>query len=156
MRSNVNNARQVIVACIVVYGLLCAALFAQKPVDAIYKKDGKAAAEAFQEAIKENIRPKHRATLAPIVAAIRYAENGGKGKEYGILHPRVKPTYRSQAGWCAATVQKNYDRWIKAMPRQSFIEFLGARYCPVGAKNDPKNLNRWWCRNVYFYTRKFL
>ena len=87
---------------------------AQTPTQAIKAKDGVACAASFDDAIKVNIRPECVRELAPIVAAIRYAENGGKGKEYGILHPRVKPTYRSQAGWCAATVQKNYDRWVKA------------------------------------------
>jgi hypothetical protein len=122
--------------------------------DAILQKDGQAAAEAFQDAIEVNIRPECRDMLAPIVAAIRYAENGGKGKEYGILHPRVKPTYRSQAGWCAATVQKNYDRWVKAGRKGEFIVFLGNRYCPVGAENDPNGLNKNWVKNVRFYVDK--
>jgi hypothetical protein len=78
-----------------------------------------------------------------------------KGKEYGILHPRVKPTYRSQAGWCAATVQKNYDRWVKAGRKGEFIVFLGNRYCPVGAENDPNGLNKNWTKNVRFYVDKF-
>ena len=137
--------------------LLCAPAFAQstKAHDAIVAKDGAARAAEFQDAIEVNIRPECRDMLAPIVAAIRYAENGGKGKEYGILHPRVKPTYRSQAGWCAATVQKNYDRWVKAGRKGEFIVFLGNRYCPVGAENDPNGLNKNWTKNVRFYVDKF-
>lgn len=123
--------------------------------DAILKKDGQDKALEYKDAIEVNIRPECRDILAPIVAAIRYAENGGKGKEYGILHPRVKPTYRSQAGWCAATVQKNYDRWVKAGRKGEFIVFLGNRYCPVGAENDPNGLNKNWIKNVRFYVDKF-
>ena len=123
--------------------------------DAIIKKDGQDKALEYKDAIEVNIRPECRDILAPIVAAIRYAENGGKGKEYGILHPRVKPTYRSQAGWCAATVQKNYDRWVKAGRKGEFIVFLGNRYCPVGAENDPNGLNKNWTKNVRFYVDKF-
>jgi len=123
--------------------------------DAILKKDGQDKALEYKDAIEVNIRPECRDILAPIVAAIRYAENGGKGKEYGILHPRVKPTYRSQAGWCAATVQKNYDRWVKAGSKGEFIVFLGNRYCPVGAENDPNGLNKNWVKNVRFYVDKF-
>jgi len=119
--------------------------------DAILAKDGKACADAFQDAIEVNIRPECRDMLAPVVASIRHAENGGKGREYGILHPRVKPTYRSQAGWCSATVQKNYDRWVKAGRKGDFISFLGARYCPVGADNDPTGLNKHWIKNVKYY-----
>ena len=121
------------------------------PYEAITAKDGKACADAFQDAIVCNVRLECRSTLAPIVAAIRHAENGGKGKEYGILHPRVKPTYRSQAGWCAATVQKHYDRWVKAGSKGLYIDSLGARYCPVGADNDPKGLNKYWTKNVKYY-----
>ena len=132
------------------------AVFAQSNAyKAVQLKDGKACAESFQDAIEVNIRPELRAELAPIVAAIRYAENGGKGKEYGILHPRVKPTYRSQAGWCAATVQKHYDRWVKAGRKGEFVVSLGARYCPIGADNDPDNLNRHWIGNVKKFQRKF-
>ena len=123
--------------------------------NAILQKDGIRSCQLFGQAIRANIRPEMRKELAPIVAAIRYAENGGKGREYGILHPRVKPTYRSQAGWCAATVQKNYDRWVKAGKHGKFIVFLGRRYCPVGAKNDPKGLNVHWVRNVSKFTKRF-
>jgi len=119
--------------------------------DAIVSKDGVVCANQFQDAIEVNIRSECRAMLAPIVASIRYAENGGKGREYGILHPRVKPTYRSQAGWCAATVQKHYDRWVKGGRVGSFIASLGARYCPIGADNDPTGLNKHWIKNVRFY-----
>lgn len=124
---------------------------------AIEAKDGKECAKQFQDAVEVNIRLKLRAELAPIVAAIRYAENGGKGREYGILHSRVKPTYRSQAGWCAATVQKNYDRWLKnKIGKSDFISYLGHKYCPVGADNDPDGLNKHWIRNVRQLTQKIL
>lgn len=125
---------------------------------AIEAKDGIECAKQFQDAVEVNIRPELQAELAPIVAAIRYAENGGKGREYGILHPRVKPTYRSQAGWCAATVQKNYDRWLKVRGEADcdFIPFLGHKYCPIGADNDPDGLNEHWIHNVYHYARKII
>ena len=128
--------------------LLALPVMGQSPYEAIKAKDGQAHAESFVDAIKVNIRPELRSELAPVVAAIRFAENGRKGREYGILHPRVKPTYRSQAGWCAATVQKNYDRWTKAGSKGDFITFLGNRYCPVGAENDPTGLNKHWIKNV--------
>ena len=130
-------------------------VLAQSPYEAIKAKDGKERGDAFQNAVEVNIRSECRELLAPIVASIRYAENGGKGREYGILHPRVKPTYRSQAGWCSATVQKNFDRWIALGAKGSFIDFLGARYCPIGAENDPNGLNKHWVRNVRFYYLKF-
>lgn len=128
---------------------------------AIRTKDGAAAAAKFDEAIRVNIRPELRDTLAPIVAAIRNAENGAAGREYGVLGAGVRramkrkgDTYRPQAGWCAATVQKTHDRWTRAGRPGDFITFLGKRYCPVGADNDPTGLNRHWVRNVKHWTAK--
>jgi len=123
--------------------------------DAIVAKDGKACAAAYDDAIVVNIRPAMRGELAPIVAAIRYAENGGRGREYGILHKRCPNTYRGQAGWCAATVQKNYDRWVKAGKRGEFVVYLGGVYCPIGAKNDPNGLNKHWIKNVKKFQKRF-
>jgi len=140
--------------------LACPAL-ADNASDAIRDKDGAAAAAKFEDAIQVNVREDLRAQLAPIVAAIRHAENGSAGREYGVLGDGVKrdmkrkgDTYRPQAGWCAATVQKTYDRWVKAGKPGDFITFLGRRYCPVGAENDPNGLNRNWVRNVKHWTDK--
>ena len=134
---------------------LCGVAFGQSPRHAIVFKDGTVAGEQFADAVKVNIRPKLRKELSRYVAAIRYAENGGKGRQYGILDKRVKPTYRSQAGWCAATVQKNYDRWVKAGSKGEFVVFLGKRYCPVGADNDPNGLNNHWINNVEEFYKRF-
>lgn len=118
---------------------------------AIFDKDGEAAMLSFGDAITENIRPEMQAKLAPIVAAIRYAENGTT-YQYGILHDRCPATYRGQASWCAATVQKTWDRYIIAdgdpTDINAFIIHLGARYCPIGVANDPTGLNVNWVRNV--------
>ena len=133
--------------------LLC--VLAQSPHDAILAKDGKACAAQFDDAIVVNIRPELRSKLAPIVAAIRYAENGRRGREYGILHKRCPNTYRAQAGWCAATVQKNYDRWVKAGSKGEFITYLGGIYCPIGVKNDPTGLNKHWIKNVNKFNKRF-
>ena len=133
------------------FAMLCLSSVATaqiKHYDYIVAKDGIHKGEEYLDAIRVNIRPELHSKLAPYVSAIRYAENGGKGREYGILDKRVKPTYRSQAGWCAATVQKNYDRWVKAGSKGEFVVFLGNRYCPVGADNDPKGLNKHWIKNV--------
>jgi len=132
--------------------LLCA--LAQSPHDAILAKDGKVCAAMFNDAIVVNIRPAMRDELAPIVAAIRYAENG-KTYQYGIIHKRCPKGYRHQAGWCAATVQKNYDRWVKAGRKGDYLVFLAKRYCPIGADNDPNGLNHNWLGNVRKLRKRF-
>ena len=135
--------------------LLAVPAIAETPSQAIASKDGKACAASFDDAIVVNIRPELRTKLAPYVAAIRYAENGRAGREYGILHPRVKPTYRSQAGWCAATVQKNWDRWVAAGSVGEYVTFLGGRYCPLDDPRDKDKLNQHWIPNVKKFQKRF-
>ena len=93
----------------------------------------------------------HSDQLFIVLLAIRKAENGAQGREFGVLHPRAlnqANSLRVQAGWCAATIRKNFTRWVTAQDRRDFIDFLGDRYCPVGADNDPHGLNRHWKGNV--------
>ena len=83
-----------------------------------------------------------------ILFAIRKAENGGPGVEFGVLHPKAKGTnLRTQAGWAAATIMKNRGRH-NTKEHGNFINFLGSRYAPKGAENDPKGLNANWIKNV--------
>ena len=131
------------------------AIFKQK----IQNKDGSQGLEDFHDAVETNIRPELHDKLVPLVAAIRYAENGRAGREYGILHPNVKPTYRSQAGWCAATVQKNWDRYKQqggdTENLEEYIAFLGNIYCPLNDSNDIMGLNNHWKKNVLYFYRNF-
>lgn len=126
----------------------------QMPAYFVGLKDGTEHTSHFCDAVVTNIPANQRFELATIVAAIRYTENGSYGKEYGILAKGCKKTYRSQAGWCAATVYKRYNAWVKLGSRGSFIEYLGKSYAPIGASNDPKNLNKNWVKNVEYYVAK--
>ena len=137
-----------------VFFVLGSVAFADTPTQAIHTKDGASCAAMFDDAIATNVRPECVRTLAPIVAAIRYAENG-KTYQYGIIHKRCPKGYRPQAGWCAATVQKNYDRWVKAGSKGEFITYLGGIYCPIGVKNDPTGLNKHWIKNVNKFNKRF-
>ena len=97
-----------------------------------------------------------------ILLAIRKAENGRPGLEFGILHPKALKLIKNepersldiQAGWCAATIVKNRARWEKTDKKEDFITFLGGRYCPVGAENDPDGLNKNWIKNVKYWFNK--
>jgi hypothetical protein len=87
-----------------------------------------------------------------ILLAIRKAENGKDGRQFGILHPKALKQIAAepsrsldiQAGWCAATIVKNRARWDG---RGDFIEYLGSRYCPA----DAHPLNRNWVRVVKYW-----
>jgi len=79
--------------------------------------------------------------------AIYKAEGGSKTSHpYGILK-KYKTTTPRQA--CINTINHALRDWDG---RGDFIIFLGNRYCPVGAENDPTGLNKNWIGNVrYFY-----
>ena len=114
---------------------------ADKAHDAIERKDGASKALLYDDAVRVNIRPSMRA-------------------KYGVLHPKAKgKCYRTQAGWCAATVQKHWDRYTKAGGKASdtnaFLVSLAKRYCPIGAGNDPSGLNKHWLKNVSNFHKKF-
>jgi len=98
-----------------------------------------------------------------LLLAIRKSENGGPGREFGIIHPRCDAQIAAepdrsldiQAGWAAATVLNNYQRWIRAgCPggRGGFIDYLADEWCPIAT--DPAG-NANWKLNVGFFVKKF-
>tara|TARA_Y100001938_G_C8076580_1_gene426468 strand:- start:1410 stop:1919 length:510 start_codon:yes stop_codon:yes gene_type:complete len=95
--------------------------------------------------------------LLMVLFAVRKAENGRPGLEFGVLHPRAvdQPnSLRVQAGWCAATISKTYARWIDADSPKDFISYLGARYCPIDDPKDTNGLNRHWVKNVKHWVQR--
>ena len=82
--------------------------------------------------------------------AIYKAEGGARTKHpYGIL-AKYKTTTPRQA--CINTIKSNLKRWNG---KGDFIDALGKVYCPIGASNDPKGLNKNWTRNVkHFYNNQ--
>lgn len=84
-----------------------------------------------------------------IANAIYKAEGGANTRHpYGIL-VKYKHTTPRQA--CINTIKHARRDWNG---EGDFIAFLGNRYCPVGAKNDPKGLNKNWIKNVKHFLNK--
>ncbi len=107
----------------------------------------------------------------PLLLAIREAENGRNGVQFGIMHmgkynndsgfahnnnfysyPNDNELSK-QTSWAAWTIRKNYERFNSLSSKErskyaDFIDFLGNRYAPIKADNDPGNLNSNWKRNV--------
>ena len=137
--------------CVVVIGLLTHGVKEAKQI-----KVATSSNSVIDAAIARNIPSEHIALLTPVVYAIRRAENGRAGREFGILHPRAIDTnLDTQAGWCAATVYKEWCRQGKPTNMGTFIPLLGKRYCPVGADNDPSGLNKNWVKNATkFYNQE--
>ena len=81
--------------------------------------------------------------------AIYKAEGGSKtAHPYGIM-TRYKVTTARQA--CINTCKTKYRAW-EALGRKGgvkgYLAYLGSKYAPIGAKNDPNGLNRNWVTNV--------
>lgn len=68
---------------------------------------------------------------------------------YGIISKNIKGHNFRKA--CIQTIQNRIHLWDGS---GDFISYLGSSYAPIGAKNDPNNLNKNWVKNVtYFYRR---
>lgn len=77
-----------------------------------------------------------------LLIAIRKSENGGRGREFGVLHPRaIDTTYRNQAQWAAGSIKKRCPNKILLVP---FLK----RWAPGKVANDPNKLNRHLESNV--------
>ncbi len=88
-----------------------------------------------------------------LLLAIRCAERGRKGFEFGVV--AVKDTdLATQTEWACATIKKNFERFRESKERD-FITFLWKRYAPPGAENDPRGLNYHWEKNVRFFYERF-
>jgi hypothetical protein len=103
-----------------------------------------------------------------ILFSIRHAENGEHGKQFGVLHKNAgaKPgetemeSLDRQAGWAASTLMKNRARHEQAVregkTNKPFVQYFGNVWAPIGAKNDPKNLNANWQKNVTSHVNNYM
>jgi len=89
-------------------------------------------------------------TLDQWANAIRKSEGNSN---YGILSVPCSTTQECRR-ICKNTVRNNHKRWIKAGKRGDYLTFLANRYCPIGASNDPKGLNKHWKKNVAYHLTK--
>jgi hypothetical protein len=92
-------------------------------------------------------------TNEQIADAIYLAEGGSKAKvPYGIYSVKVNSIEEARRV-CLNTIKNNRKRFAKQSKYSDFIEFLGSRYAPIGVKNDPKGLNKYWVRNVKYFLK---
>ena len=89
---------------------------------------------------------------ATIVNAIYWAEGGSNTRyPYGIVSINTNGNASYARKICMNTVRNNKKRFLAQTKFKDYIEFLGSRYAPIGAKNDPNNLNKNWVKNVKYY-----
>lgn len=84
-----------------------------------------------------------------LLFAVRKAENGSPGNEFGVELQRGT-NLDTQAGWAAATIMKNRERWTEGQDElfgtKGFIYFLGQRYCPLNSEMWIRNVTHWYER----------
>lgn len=100
----------------------------------------------------------------PALCALRVAENGGPGREFGVLSIPA-PTYRDQVQIAANSFRNSEARYKAAHDKEArgedghytddFLRFFSARWAPVGATNDPTNLNAHHAENLIRTYRQF-
>mgnify|MGYP001577751705 CR=1 FL=1 len=99
-----------------------------------------------------------------LLLAIRCAEQGGPGKEMGVLDARAN-TLEKQIRWARNTILNNEKRFEKKAGKPArhpetslftdeYMEFFAGRWAPIGASNDPTGLNVNWLRNARFFHSK--
>lgn len=94
------------------------------------------------------------------IAAIRHTENGGDGKEFGVLS-KAAPTYQQQLNDCCATVRNKIIAY-KTEPfdfiskqgliltiayAADFVKYFASKWAPSDVENDPNHLNANWYPN---------
>jgi hypothetical protein len=95
---------------------------------------------------------------AIFLAAIRLAEMGGPGREFGVLSVPA-PTYGDQCDVAARSIRNSMDRYETDTGKwpidgrtgrltPEWIRFFAARWAPIGVANDPTGLNQNWLRNA--------
>jgi hypothetical protein len=99
---------------------------------------------------------KHNVPAAAL-CALRIAENGGPGREFGVLSLPAK-TYEAQVD-IAAKSFSNSEKRYRALGKdpidaetgrytEDFLRHFSARWAPIGALNDPANLNTHHAQNI--------
>lgn len=122
--------------------------------------------EAYLETYK-NILNQYPLLVNPyaFMLTVRLIENGKKGTEFGVLHPdAINTDLKNQAEWAMSTLIKDNKRWHtdtlangkKKSDYAGFIFYFADKWCPIGADNDPNNLNQYWLPNFQKYYALFL
>jgi hypothetical protein len=77
--------------------------------------------------------------------AVKAAE--GNPKNFGILSREVNSPEEANR-LLNESITNNFVRWMSAGKPGKFVDFFRDRYAPIGASNDPNNLNINWAGNV--------
>ena len=107
----------------------------------------------YQDAVVDAVFLEEKATprQKAIAYAIAQAENDPKGL-YGVRSVHVTDR-KGAARVLLNSIRNNERRFTASGSKGDFVDFMGKRWAPGGAKNDPRNLNAYWPRNVRYFLK---
>lgn len=121
--------------------------------------------EAYLETYK-NILKQYPLLVNPyaFMLAVRMCEQGRKGREFGVMaQGAIDTDLKTQAEWTMTTLIKDTKRWHtgelakgKKEDYPTFIHYFADKWAPIGAENDPNNLNQYWLPNFQKFYSLFL
>ena len=89
----------------------------------------------------------HEIPASAVADAIYRAEGVHSRHPYGVLSVKVSgPAEARQV--CLNSIRNSRQRWVKDGCPGDWLAYFAARWCPVGASNDPAGLNLNWLKNV--------
>lgn len=83
--------------------------------------------------------------------AIKKAENNPKN--FGVLSQEVSSPKEANKV-LNESIENGFWRWLQAGRPVPLVDFIQMRWAPIGAENDPKNLNMNWAPNVRSFLKK--
>ncbi len=91
------------------------------------------------------------------IEAIRVAENGGPGREFGVLSEPAE-TYDEQLRVTCVSVAHRLSEYSgnpllflagRSRYRREFVSWFSGKWAPAGAEHDPQHMNLAWFRNAW-------
>jgi len=75
---------------------------------------------------------------------------------YGIVSIKCDPTTDECRRYCKNTVYNTLVKYrsIRCKKGEDDLTCLARRYAPIGAENDPTNLNKNWKKNVKYFLER--
>jgi hypothetical protein len=77
--------------------------------------------------------------------AVKRAE--GNPRNFGVLSEQANSPEQANR-ILNNSIFNNFARWLQAGQPTPFVDFMQQRWAPIGASNDPGNLNQNWAPNV--------
>ena len=77
--------------------------------------------------------------------AVKVAE--GNPRNFGVLSEKIDSPQKANR-ILNESIRNSYLRWLQSGMPGKFVDFMSDRWAPIGAENDPENLNPNWRVNV--------